>query len=184
MEVRGDAHAEGAAALAPARVGIDPVALEELGGHVAHAPGSDAERLQHQLPTFRVGNLGHVAAERGVLVVDHQRLDAEQFALEGEVFVGDRVVFGGHAHHLLDRLRVHLVAEVTDGHRVGVVAQAVHGELVLDQRLVNEGENRPLGLQTAVEHVVRLPAQLAVGLGSRGPGAPTASTPAAHRRAR
>ncbi len=154
--------AECPAPLSRAWLGVDAVLGVEL---VGDRP--DLRREGHEPVADDLAGLGVVdlppLAERRVLVVELQPIDAEQRRLVREPSLRDVATGLDGAHHRLDHTGVELVREVPGVHRAGVSADPVRHETVGDERVVAVGEDRRLRLERGVERVKRTPPQRAVG---------------------
>ncbi len=52
---------------------------------------------------------------------------------------------------------------MTLGHGIGITAQAVHGQLILDERVIDERQHLAMLRQTLIERLHGAPPQRAVG---------------------
>ena len=112
-------------------------------------PGREAaERVVDQLPGLRVVHRAELA-DRRVLVVQLEAVEAEDAGLDGEPAVGDPVVALDRVEHAVDDVSGQLVTQVGRLHGGGVVAQAVHREAVADERVVAVRERVGVRLPSA-----------------------------------
>ena len=142
MQRRGGAAAEGPPVLPLADLGVNPAPGEELLGRLAEDRGEGAEGGQDDLPRPVEGAGRQGPAHRGILVVKGQAGQAEEAGFQGEVVLGDAVVRLRHLEHPLHGLVVNLVAQVALRHGVGESAEAVQGQMVLDDGLVQGAQHQ------------------------------------------
>ena len=136
----GAAHAESAAALGGAQLGVDPALVEGALGDAAEGLGEGVVALQHDvLPVVPVVG-GQVGAERGVAVVVEQLVQAQQAPLEPVVAADDGEAAHAGGDEGVDRLLGDLVGQVAGGHGGGIAAQAVVGGVVLEADVEDVGE--------------------------------------------
>ena len=104
---------------------------------------------------------GARGAERRVLVAERELVQPEQLRLVPEPAVREVVMAldGGEQH--VDRLAGQLVVEVARLARVLVAAHAVEHEPVGDERVVDVGQHRRLGLERREQRLVGREARLA-----------------------
>ena len=160
QRVLGDRGAEGAAALALARLRVDAVVAVETAGDIADARGEVVERAFHEGGRVVVGD-GARRAERRVLVGERELVEPEQLRLVPEPAVREMVMALHGREQDVDRRARDLVVEVARLARVLVPAHAVEHEAVGDERVVDVREDRRLGLECGEERLVGRQALLA-----------------------
>ncbi len=117
-----DAHAEGAAALAGALLGVDPVLVEGAVGEIRQVAGEAGEVIDDESAPFFEGIAGFALTERGVDIPPGQFFLAEAGGFGLQVFAedGEGIVHG--VEHGLQALAVH--AGIVDGAVQGVFTAA------------------------------------------------------------
>jgi hypothetical protein len=96
--------------------------------------------------------------------VEREPGQAQETGLQAEVTLGHPVVGLGDGQHLLHRGLVDLVAQIPLGHGVRQVPEAIGHQVVLDQRVIDEREDKSLAGEHAEEALVRPAPAFAVGI--------------------
>ncbi len=131
-------HAEGAAGLARLGQGVDAPLGEEAPGRIGHRRGEPAKGIEDQSPGFVEGDLPAFAPQRSVDVGIFHLLQAEQLALEFEIFLGQPIIILGDLHHPLNHGRLGLAGQMSRRHDVGIAAQLDLAGVV-EQNVVEAG---------------------------------------------
>src|SRR4030095_4628584 len=105
---------------------------------------------------------------RRVLVIQSEAGKAKQSGFELKVVAAEAIVRFHNLHHGIDRGAVDFIKQMALEHRLRVVTQMVHGQMVLDQSAVNKCENLTVLRENFVDSAHSSAPQYAVGLVQEG----------------